>query len=326
MKMKIARVLAFALAALMAASLAACGAKDNGGETTNAGAEDTTVIEAIATEAADTTAAGEAEIETEAAMTEEAPETEAAATEAPTETTTAATTAAPETTTAAPETTTEAKKAPTDKAEILKIYNDATAKVVKNKVSYKKTRETKEGIYDAGVALKAVKNIVYGFMGIGSENIKTYDANKNDGNYSKYLTASTLTPGDIDSATATLNDDGSYDVTIKVKPGSSYIEGGSGEKLNAPLDKSGIAAGRDDKGYWDHKTAQVVYDAIKDVAGGAVIDEKYNNATIKAHIDPNGNLTNLDVSYDIDFNISKVYGSSGHATGTTIVSYKDFKW
>ena len=330
MKMKITRVVALALAALMAVSLTACGGKDDdGAETTAAIVDEIDVQDAIPTEeAAETTAAEDSEIETDAALTEQtAAETEAPAPdESTTEATTATTTAAPETTTAAPETTTEAKKAPTDKAEILKIYNDATAKVVNNKIAYKKTRETKEGIYDAGVALKAVKNIVYGFMGIGAENVKTYDANKNDGNYSKYLTASTLTPNDIESATATLNDDGSYDITIKVKPGSSYIDGGNGEKLNAPLDKTGIAAGRDDKGYWDHKTAQVVYDAIKDVAGSAVVDEKYNNATVKAHIDPNGNLTKLDVTYDIDFNISKVYGSSGHATGTTMVSYKDFKW
>ena len=329
MKMKITRVIALTLAVLMAVSLAACG-KGETVETTAAIADDTSAVDVIATEATeatdDTTAEIVEPIETEA-PTEQAPETEVP-TEAPTETTTVTTTAAPETTTAAPETTTAAKKAPTDKAEILKIYNDATAKVVNNKIAYKKTRETKEGIYDAGLALrvKAVKDVVYGFMGIGSENVKSYDANKNDANYSKYLMPSTLTPNDIESATATLNDDGSYDITIKVKPGSSYINGGSGEKLYAPLDKSGISAGRDDKGYWDHKTAQNVYDAVQSVASGAVVDEKYSNATIKAHIDPNGNLTKLDVSYDIDFNIDKVYGQSGHATGTTFVSYKDFKW
>ena len=313
MKMKITRVIALTLAVLMAVSLAACG-KGETVETTAAIADDTSAVDVIATEATeatdDTTAEIVEPIETEA-PTEQAPETEVP-TEAPTETTTVTTTAAPETTTAAPETTTAAKKAPTDKAEILKIYNDATAKVVNNKIAYKKTRETKEGIYDAGLALrvKAVKDVVYGFMGIGSENVKSYDANKNDANYSKYLMPSTLTPNDIESATATLND----------------INGGSGEKLYAPLDKSGISAVRDDKGYWDHKTAQNVYDAVQSVASGAVVDEKYSNATIKAHIDPNGNLTKLDVSYDIDFNIDKVYGQSGHATGTTFVSYKDFKW
>ena len=34
----------------------------------------------------------------------------------------------------------------------------------------------------------------------------------------------------------------------------------------------------------------------------------------------------MEVTFALDFNISKVYGSSGHATGTTTVTFKSFKW
>ena len=275
----------------------------------------------------DTTAEAVEVIETEAPA-KEAPETEAPATEALE--TEAPTTAVPTTTekpteTTTKETTTE-KKAPTDKAEILKLYNDATAKVASKKPAFSKRRQTAEGVYDAGVALKAVKGVVYKFMGIGDENAYVKDVPKNDGDYNHYFQKSSLTTSDIKEASCTLNSDGSYDVTIKVKDGNSYTAGGSGDKYSAPLDKSGISVGQGDKGYWDHKTAQNVYAAISEVASGAVIDEKYSGATIKATIDKDGNLTKMDVTFDLDFNISKVYGSSGHATGTTTVTFKSFKW
>ena len=298
MKAKITRAIALALAALMAASFAACG-KTETPETT-APAE---TVEATVTQAAETTAQT-AQSETDVSEEATAQESTAA------------------------ETTTEAQEleAPADKAEVLKLYNDATEKVASRKVAFSKKRETKEGVYEAGVALKTFKSIVYKFMGIGAENAYVKDVPKNDGSYDHYFQKSTLTEADITDATCTKNADGGFDLVIKVKSGSSSINGGSNEKLNAPLDKSAISAGRDDKGYWDHKTAQNVYDAIDDVASGAVIDESYSNAVIKATVDKNGNLTKMDVTFDITFDISKVYGSSGHATGTTTVSFSNFKW
>ncbi|MBR6314995.1 MAG: hypothetical protein IKR49_10235 [Clostridia bacterium] len=319
MKMKMTRILALAAAALLAATMASCAGKTDTEDTTAAdttaavetAADDTTAAQSIltddTTEAAPTEADATQEVQTEAVETTKEAETTVTTTEAPT-------------------TTEAAPKAPTDKAEILKLYNDATAKVAQKKVAFSKRRETKEGKYEAGVALNAFKSIVYKFMGIGAENVYTKDVAKGDGDYNHYFQASKLTTSDVSDATCTLGSDGSYSITINVKSGSSHIAGGSGETLNAPLDKSGISAGRDDKGYWDHKTAQNVYDAIDDVASGAVIDESYSNAVVKATVDKDGNLTKLDVSFDIKFDIEKVYGSTGHATGTTIVNFSGFKW
>lgn len=298
MKAKITRAIALALAAWMAASFAACG-KTESPETT-ASAEPS---EVVATQEAVLT-------------TEQAAQSEAAVSEEE-----------PAESTAAQETTQEPEiDAPADKAEILKLYNDATEKVASRKIAFSKKRETKEGVYEAGVALKTFKSIVYKFMGIGAENAYVKDVPKNDGSYDHYFQKSTLSEADITDAVCTKNADGGFDLVIKVKNGSSSINGGSNEKINAPLDKSAISAGKDDKGYWDHKTAQNVYDAIDDVASGAVIEESYSNAVIKATVDKNGNLTKMDVTFDIAFDISKVYGSSGHATGTTTVSFSGFKW
>ena len=322
MKTKMTRVLALVFALILTVTMAACGNQPVEPDTTASDVSDTTAAipedSTIAIPADDTTALPAEDTTAAPETTTAAPETtpEATTTAAPTTTTTTTTTA----------TTTEAAKAPTDKAEILKLYNDATGKVAGKKVAFSKRRETKEGVYDAGIALKSFKGIVYKFMGIGAENAYVKDVAKNDGDYNHYFLASKLTTSDITDATCTLGSDGSYTITIKVKPGSSHIAGGSDKKLYAPLDKSGISAGADDKSYWDHKTAQNVYDAIDDVASGAVIDESYSNAVVKATIDKNGNLTKLDVTFDIVFDIAKVYGSSGHATGTTVVSFSKFKW
>ncbi len=328
--MKLTRILALVLAVLtVTAVFASCGKAP---ETETTAAADTTaaVVDETTAEAvpADDTTAEAASTEAPAteAPTTEALVTEEATTETTTETTTEATTAATTTATTTETTTKEEKKAPTDKAEILKIYNDATAKVMSKKVAFSKRRETKEGTFDAGLILKGFKDVVYKFMGIGASNVYTQSVAKNDGSYDHYFKKSTLTTGDINDATCKLNSDGSYDITIKVKNGNSYTAGGSNEKYYAPLDKSGISAGQGDKGYWDHKTAQNMYAALQEVAKDAVVDEKYSNATVKATIDKDGNLTKLDVSFDIDVNIDKVYGQKGHATGSSVVNFSGFKW
>ena len=333
MNKKLVRIFTLMLAGVMALSMAACGEKEDAA---------TTAADADTTAAVDVTAEPEIDTDTQivddttAALvddtTAEAVEaTEAAATTAAPETTTETTTAAPETTatttTTTTTTTTEAAaKAPTDKAEILKLYNDATAKVASKKPAFSKRRETKEGVYDAGLALRPFKDLVYKFMGIGSSNVYAQNVAKNDGDYGHYFLASKLTASDITGATCTLGSDGTYTVTINVKDGTSHVSGTSESTKNAPIDKSGISAGEGDKNYWDHKSAQNVYAAIKDVASGAVIDEKYSGAVVKATIDKDGNLKTLDVSFNITFDIAKVYGASGHATGSTAVSFSGFKW
>ena len=180
---------------------------------------------------------------------------------------------------------------------------------------------------DAGVALKAFKSLVYKFIGIGAENqySETVTKGKWDTDTRRYyLRKSTLTASDITGATCTLAN-GKYTITLNIKGGNSV---GSADKkfTNAPLDKCGICVGNEDKGYYDHKTAEVIYDAIEGTYAGAKVEESYNNAKVVAVIDgATGHLEKLSVDFDIKVFIDISIGK-GTATGSSHVRYSDFKY
>ena len=220
-------------------------------------------------------------------------------------------------------------KAPSSVADVLKYYNTATKKAVDKKVLFSKDRMSVEKSYEAGVALKTFKGLVYQFMGVGEENKYTATVTKEDtvDSYHKFLQASSLTAANVKNATC-VDNNGVYTITIQLKDGSSSVQGGAVKAAGGTaLDKCGIAQGEGDKGYWDHKNAQNVYDAIDDVAGSANISESYSNAVVTAKINAKtGNITSLVVKFDFKFDISNVMGSKGTATGTSTVTMKDFKW
>ena len=163
-------------------------------------------------------------------------------------------------------------------------------------------------------------------MGIGAENKYTMDVTKGqwEGDVPHhYLRKSTLTAADVTAAKCT-EADGKYTIVLNVKPGTSKAS--KSEKwTKAPIDKCGICVGDEDKSYYDHKTAPVIYSAIGEVLSSAVIEESYNNAVVKAVIDvATGNLVSLTVEFDISVVIDAAGG--GNATGKTHVFYKNFKY
>jgi len=215
-------------------------------------------------------------------------------------------------------------------AEIINMYNTATAKAASKAVPFTKERSTVEKNYDAGIALKASKDIVYKFMGVGDANKFSKAPGEMDkGSYHKYLQASKLTAADVTSATATTNGANTV-IVLKIKDGSSTVKGGKVvSSNNAPLDRSGLACGDNDKDYWDHKTAENVMSAIDEVPGcsSANISEKYSNATITAVINTStGNLVSITAKFDFHFDLDAVMGSSGTADSSSTVIMKDFKW
>ena len=223
-----------------------------------------------------------------------------------------------------------ASKAPKSTDEVLKAYNSATAKAFNAKVPFTKERDTVEKNYKAGAALNASKSIVYKFMGVGDANKFSKTVTKEDkDSYHKYLQASKLTPNDVTSATCT-EAGGKYTIVIKIKDGTSSVKGGQVvNSNNAPLDRSGLACGADDKDYWDHKPAQNIIAAIDDVPGAAKgdISEKYSNAVINVVINSKtGNIVSLTAKFDFHMDIANVMGSSGVAEASTTVNMKDFKW
>ncbi len=219
---------------------------------------------------------------------------------------------------------------PKTPAEIISYYNTATAKAAKAAVPFQKDRTTTEKKYEAGVALKAFKSIVYQFMGVGDANkfSKTVTAEDKD-SYHKYFQASKLTAADVTNATCKQSGD-NYLITINIKDGTSSVKGGQVvNSNNAPLDRSGLACGADDKDYWDHKPAQNIIAAIDDVPGAAKgdISEKYSGAVINVVINSKtGNIVSLNAKFDFHMDLANVMGSSGVAEATTSVTMKDFKW
>ena len=215
-------------------------------------------------------------------------------------------------------------------AEVLKYYQDATAKVVAEKPGYTKTRTAVDKGYKAGAVLAAFKGEVFKFLGIGAENkfeaVVAKGTNTNDDKCGAYLSKSTLTAADVSSATA-VKSGSNYVITINVKAGTSQTEGGKNTKNNSPIDKTGICAGNTDRSGFDHKTAAIVYDALDDIAGGLTMYEKNNNGKVVATIDAaTGEIQKLVVSWDASAEISKVYGSSATLAAATTVTYTNFGW
>lgn len=215
-------------------------------------------------------------------------------------------------------------------ADILNIYNSATKKAADKKVAFSKSRNTIEKKYEAGVALKTFKSLVYQFMGVGDANkfSKTVTAEDKD-SYYKYFLASSLTQADLAAAPVCKDNGNSYTITLKLKDGSSAVTGGKvTQNSKTALDKSGIACGENDKDYWDHKTAQNIYAAIDDVPGckSATIKERYSNAVIVMNVTKDGKITSMKADFDFHVDIDGVMGSSGVAEAKSSLTMSGFKW
>ncbi len=216
-------------------------------------------------------------------------------------------------------------------AEVLKYYKAVTNNVETKKPGYTKERSATIGNYEAGAVLQAFKGEVFKFLGIGAENkfsaVVPKGQTTTDEKCGSYLKTSGLTEADVTSATA-VKSGSNYVITINVKPGNTSIEGGKNSVINAPIDKSGICApGEADRSGFDHKSAQVTYAALKDIAGGLVMKEQTKNGKIVATVNAaNGNLTSLVITWDASAEISKVYGSSATLSATTTVKYSKFGW
>ena len=240
-----------------------------------------------------------------------------------------ATTAAGETTKANGNNTTNPQqsgsKMPSSTADIINYYNTATAKVVSSKAGYSKTRVTDNEKMEAPALLQAFKSLVYKFMGIGAENKYSEDVAKGNWGDRAYIFASKLTAADVSAAKCTASGS-NYLITLNLKDGSSTASKDKPEtQPTAALDKCGICVGTTDKGYYDHKTASVIYSAIAGTYASAKVDESYSNAKVTATINSaNGQMVSLKVEWNIA--VSIVIAGTANATGTSHVNYTNFKF
>ncbi len=213
--------------------------------------------------------------------------------------------------------------------QVLTYYSAATAKVVKEKPGYTKTRSAGNEVYNAGGALLPFKDVVFQFLGIGAANkfeeTVAKGTNTNDDQCGDYLKQSTLTSADVTSAKM-VKSGSNYVITIAVKPGKSYIEGGANASNSSPIDRTGICTGNKDRSGFDHKAAPLVYSAIADFAGTAVIDEETHNGKVVATVTPDGKIVKLVISWDASAKLSKILASKGDIAATTTVTYDKFGW
>ncbi|MBQ3603265.1 MAG: hypothetical protein IJA02_05475 [Clostridia bacterium] len=302
MKKVLMSVVAFLVAAMMLVSFAACGGNETPDETTIA-----PVVEDDSTVAADAPVEDSSAAEVES--TEAPSEVESTEAVSETEETEVATEAE------STEEATQAVAAPTDKAEIVALYNEATAKVASAKPGYKKTVETKLNDLKMGALAKIdlVRDTVGDFLGEGTETISVAK-----GKASKDFVKSTLTAADVTAASCKLSADGKYyEVTITVKNEKNPLKGKSA--LNRFTN--------------DYKDINEMRDGLID-AGAAVetIDITVKAATIKAKIAVDTKaFSSVDYTIDSDayltnvkYTIAKVKVVTGNIY--TTVKYSDFAY
>lgn len=322
MKKNLLKLAALILALAMVFSFAACkknDTPDNGDETTSEAPVDGDNV-------SDDTNAAPEETSGEAVSGDES--TEPSSENGAEASTDKSSSTAKPATPSAPVVTAAGNKAPSTTADVLKYYNASTSAAFTGKVGFTKHRETKNEQIEANALVKSFKSLIYKFMGIGADN--AYNTTVTKGQWDtdarrQYLRASTLGTGDVTSATCKQSGS-NYIITIKVKDGKSYATKGTAT-CSAPLDKSGICVGDEDKSYYDHKRASCIYDAIEGTYGNAKVSESYSGAVITATVNAsNGHLVKLDVSFDIAVTIDLGALGSPTATGTSVVNYSNFKY
>ena len=302
MKKVLMSVVALLVAAMMLVSFAACGGEETPDETTTAPAveDDSTVAADAPVEDSSAAEVESTEAVSDAESTEPASEVEETETATEAEST---------------EEATEAVAAPTSVADIVALYNEATAKVASAKPGYKKTVTTNLNDLQMGALAKIdlVRDTVGDFLGEGTETVSV-----TKGKASKDLVKSTLTAADVTAATCKLSADGKYyEVTITVKNEKNPLKGKSA--LNKFTN--------------DYKDINEMRDGLVD-AGADVetIDITVKAATIKAKIAVDTKaFSSVDYTIDSDayltnvkYTIAKVKVVTGNIY--TTVKYSDFAY
>lgn len=313
----IKKITAALTAAAMLLIFASCGDKDTA-ESTYAptASEASTVSETYAatTAEAETTAEAATQEETTTEPTTKEPETTTQkATSVPT---TVKPTAKPTATTQKATTTQKPVAAPTSKADILKLYNTATANAATAKPGYSKTKSTVLSSLEMGALSKldVVRTAIGDFLGEGTSSEKV-GKGKFDG---KSLVKSSLAASDVTAAECSLsNDKKYYTVTITVKNETNPIKGKCilGKFTNDFKDNNEIKAGLDEAG-----------------ASVGNMNISTSNVKIVAKISVDGNrLVSLTHSFKMKAVMQKVkytIVSVNEATANieTKVTYSDFKY
>lgn len=316
-------------AASVVFSFAACGKDVPQPETTTAAmtTEEITTAPQPETQAASETVAAQPETTTETETTQEPTTqttTEKPTTTQKTTTTKKAATTKKVTTTKKKVTTTKKKVtttkkavvAPSKKADIVKLYNTATANAASAKPGYKKSVNTVLSNLNMGALAKisAVRDAVGSFLGEGSTS-STVSKGSFDG---KSLVKSSLKDSDVTAATCKLSSDKKYyELTITVK-----------NETNPP--KSGSALGRFTKDYKDVDEIKSGLSEVGASVGSLTVSTTEVTITAKINVS-NNRLVSLTHNIkmgatlnNVKYSIAKV--NKATANLETTVKYTDFKY
>ncbi|HBL41270.1 MAG TPA: hypothetical protein DDY98_06770, partial [Ruminococcaceae bacterium] len=213
-------------------------------------------------------------------------------------------------------TTKAAMKAPTEKAEILKVFNEASAKVVSAKPGFSKTVVTTVPSLEMGALakIKIVRETISSFLGEGSSKVSVAKGKSNSAQYVK----SALTASDLTKATCKLSADGkTYDIVLTVKNEKNPLKGKSalGRFTNDYKDAAEIKKGLDEAGVTldslTMTTTSVVITAKVDAASGQFTSLKYEIKT-------DAKMTN------VKYTVARVKEATGKMVNS--VTFSGFKY
>lgn len=206
--------------------------------------------------------------------------------------------------------------APTDKAEILKLFNDASAKVVSSKPGFKKSTVTQIPVLEMGALAKisVVRTTVGDFLGEGSSNATVAKGKSNSNDYLK----SSLSAADVTNATCKLSADKKfYEIQLTVKNETNPLKAKSslGKFTNDFKDQQEIIKGLDEAGA-EAGTVTMTTTSVVITAKISVEDAKFSALSYAIKMDA--------VLTDVKYTIAKVKKATGKLT--TDVTFSGFAY
>lgn len=223
--------------------------------------------------------------------------------------------------------TPDAPSVPESKEDIVALYNEAINKVVNDKAGYNKQRTTTVSELDAGSFTSMAGDIVKDFLGEGTKEVK------NSKGTAKHLQASTLTASDVAGATCELVGN-NYTITLNLEDGTSSATKSS-KKDDSAIAKCGLVTGKSVSDTIDYINSECIYASItaeKITVGKITAANK--NAKIVVVIDAEtGNMISYTASFDwnaaienlsVKFPPVSIKKATGKAHTAVVIS--DFQW
>lgn len=214
---------------------------------------------------------------------------------------------------------------PTTKAQILQFYTDALTGAVDRKLSFAKRYKSSSDKFNLSPALSPFKSRLREYTGVDQE-IEDATVTSQTGladTYARYLLRPSLTQSDVRYASCRCIRGGLYRIELRLRDGESRVAPGINEYASA-LDKCGVTAGKKTDTFFDHKSAQNVYEMVRGYAPDVRIREQHSNVLIVAVFRPDGTPVQLNVRFDTSYEIKGVLDVGCTAKGTTKIRFVQF--